>query len=150
MPTQRRNRQRKNRRNSQRRNRKNLQRGGISLFGFNFLESAEEKEKREAEEKRKKKDADLLAKNKSPKATGTDDSDTKKEWFKLPDWLSSSSKTGEPVQTGNHVDHSQIGITFDPNAANNNKDAEVRKPSFPGGKPKKSKKSNKNRSNKKR
>lgn len=32
MPTQRRNRQRKNRRNSQRRNRKNLQRGGIWPF----------------------------------------------------------------------------------------------------------------------
>ena len=144
MPTQRRNRQRKNRRNSQRRNRKNLQRGGISLLGFNFLESpeekgkreAEEKEKREAEEKRKINDADLLAINKSSKATkllGTDDSDT-------------SSKIGAPVQTGNTepVDHSNIN--FEPDAGNEKED-EVRK--IFGGKQKKSNKKNK-KSNKKR
>ena len=165
MPTQRRNRQRKNRRNSQRRNRKNLQRGGYSLFGFNFLESAEEKEKREAEEevnaKRKINDAELLAKNTSPKATkllGTDNSDTTKKepWFKLPDWLRASSKTGNTVQTGNTVagqtgnilEHSDINVELvEPIVAETNKEDEIRKNS--GGKQKKSNKKNK-RSNKKR
>jgi hypothetical protein len=171
MPTQRRNRQRKNRRNSQRRNRKNLQRGGIRFFGIDFLESPEEKLKREAEEEvnaeRKKKDAVLLANYKSTNATkgkaekilGTDNSDTTKKepWFKLPDWLRASSKTGktvaaEHVQPSNTVaGHSDINfepvnpVVVDPNK----KEDEVRNSSFPGGKQKKSIKKNK-KSNKKR
>ncbi len=41
------------RRNRQRKNRRNSQRGGFSVLGYNFFESAEEKAKREAEEKAK-------------------------------------------------------------------------------------------------
>jgi hypothetical protein len=133
MPTQRRNRQRKNRRNSQRRNRKNLQRGGVSILGFNFFETPEEKDKREAKEKddveRNKRDAELLA-NASQKSR------------KLLGEKIQSDATAVASESANAAD-------VDSNPGENNKEDEVRKPLFPGGKQKKSIKKNK-KSNKKR
>ena len=109
MPTQRRNRQRKNRRNSQRKkNRRNSQRGGIRFLGFNFFENAEEKAKREADEKAKRDSAP-------------------------PPVASTSTSTS----TSDMANFNQLKNTLEDSG-------------FAGGKPKKSKKSNKKRSNKKR
>ena len=146
MPTQRRNRQRKNRRNSQRRNRKNLQRGGIWPFNDDSKDDSDTTKKKPWIQLPDWLSFSHKTGNTEPVQTANT------EPVQIANTEPVQIANTEPVQTANTepVDHSHIDfepVVVDPNAAENKKENEVRK--IPGGKQKKSNKKNK-RSNKKR